>query len=359
MWNVPDQFLKALGKTQKRDTLVTFQNPGGAVESIDWKTGSVTLNVSSRIRRTGDLTVYAQASDFDRIMLPGTVFRITHGLVLGSLPLVPVFCGEINRGSMSLGGPAGTLRLPLVDLGTWLARSDFSAPFAPGNISRAAAIQAIVADARPDTLFDTAGAHDTGTIGVGKLWTGSRLDAISTLCADGGLEAFFGPDGTYVIRDQPTLSTTPAWTIRGLVKAGERQRPLDKLYNRVEVNPAATDGTQTWTQQVAEITDTSSPRHYSKIGRVTYRMNAPTALTGMAALRAAQIRLARLQGRDDSLNLDMIGNPALEGGDVLRIVIPETGQKPADLFTHMVEGFTMNLATGGMMLDTKSQELVA
>ena len=362
MWPVSQAFLDALGKGQTRKTIVTYTVPGGQPVAVRLKAGTVSLDESSRNRRTAQLTVFGGTSDYLNMVRPGCRFRVSHGLTLSSGTsnvdeIVPVFTGEISSSRQALGGAAGTIDLPLVDLNAWLTRAEFVVPFTlSGPTSRPAAIAAMVTDAMPGVVVNNI-STDTGILGAAKVWTGSRVDAISAIASDGGLEAFFLPDGTYIIRDQPLISAPVTWTLRGLVEDGERQRPQDKLYNTVVVKPTATDGSQTWSQQVAQITDPNHPRHPSKIGVVPYILNSPTAASADAALRSGFIRLDRLQGTADTLNLNMLGNPALEGGDVLRVVIPATGDEKARIFQHAVSSGRLDLVTGGYDLGTRSAEV--
>lgn len=355
MWAVSDAFLDALHFPQKRVTRATYQVPGGVEVPLRVKGGTVKMDDSARYRRTASLSLFGSTADYEKVMTPGTLFRISHGLNMGTTSeLVPVFCGEVSSGNQTLGGNRGDITIPLVDRAVWLGRSDFTIPFTPTSVTRAAAISQAVAAAIPGVVIITT-STDVGDLGNGKLWTGSRLDAISQLAADAAAESFFLPDGTYLIRNQPSISEKVSWTLRGLVKGGERARPQDRLYNTVIVTPTASDGSQTWTQQTAQITDPLSPRHPSKVGIVPYFLPSATATSADTALTAARARLSRIQGNTDSLSLDTISNPALEGGDVIRLIIPKTGDEPAQIFQHIVDGFSMDLVTGAMRLSTRSQ----
>lgn len=357
MWPVTNLFLEALRKPQKRITTGTYTVPGGEPVEIRFKSGRVSLSDQNRIRRRADITVFGRTADYQAMMTPGTLFRIEHGLRMGNITeTVPVFCGEVNRGRQLFGGGAGEIVLPLLDLGGWLARSDFVEPFAPSaGTTRIQAITDVVQDARPGTTVIVT-ATDTGTIGRNQMWTGSRWDCISDLTADGGTEAFFQPDGTFLIRNQPTLSTPSSWSPNGVLSAAARERPMERLYNTVVVRPSATDGSQTWTQQVVSITDPAHERHPDKIGVVPYFLPSPTASTAAIAQRAGQLRLSRVLGTSETLNLGLISNPALEGGDVIRVVTPQIGNEPANIFQHIVDSFAFDVMTGGMSLSTRAQE---
>lgn len=357
MQPVTARFLDALPKSQKRITKVTVTPPGGAPQTLMFKSGSVSMDETSRTRRRGSLVVFGYDADYDTLSTPGALVRVTHGLNYGGgvAELVPVFAGEVDSGSQAFGGGAGEISVPIVDLSVWIQRSTFLAPYAPTpGTTRPQAIAQIVGGARPGTtILNTS--TDTGTIIAGSIWTGSRQDAITGLETDGGTESFFLPDGTYLIRDQAPVSAPAVWTARGVLIDGSRTRPSDKLYNTVIVKPSATDGSQTWAQQIVQVTDPNHPRYPGKIGVVPYELASPTALTAAAAYNAGVVRLNRILGLSESLSLSMISNPALEGGDPIRFVIPALGNAPADIFGHILDSFSLDLVTGSMSAATRNQ----
>lgn len=355
MYPVSGQFIAALRKPHGILTEVDYTPPGGDTFPLEIKSGTVTADSSTRIRRRAALKVYADSADYQRMSVDGCLFRIRHGLKLPDGPeLVPVFAGEIITGGREFGGSAGEVSLPLQDLGVWLSRADFVNPFVvTAGQTRAAAIASIVTNARPGTVVTTLSSG--GTVGAAKVFTDSRLDAISALANDGGLESFFAGDGSYVIRAQQSLSSASVWTIKDTLKAAARARPMDRLYNTVVVKPSATDGSQTWTQQVAQVVDPAHPRHPSKIGVVPYFYASPTIANTADALRVANNMLARVLGTTETLELETITNPALEGGDVIRVITPQLNNDPADIFQHFTDGFTLTLDTGAMKLNTRSQ----
>jgi len=354
MWAVTAQFLQALQFPQIRSSIFTYTMPGGTAKVLQVQAGSVGVDWAQRIRRTCSLTVLGSQADYVAMATPGTVFRVTHGLIMGSTTeLVPVFTGEQTAGAQRMGD--GTISLSLADHGNWLARARFLIPYAPvATTLRTQAISDIVTSAKPGTTILNL-SSDTGTVGIQNVWTDSRLDAITALCRDGSADGFFRPDGVFVIQDLPTPSTASSWTAAGIIESGDRKRPMDKLYNTVVVRPSATDGSQTWTQQVAQITDTGNPRHPNYIGVVPYFFASPTASTAAVAMGIAQGILYKVMGTTETLSLGMISNPALDGGDVIRVIAPAVGSDPAQIYQHFVDTISLDLNTGSMSLGTRSQ----
>lgn len=355
MWPVTDRFLSAILATPSYITTATFTPPGGTATAVQVEGGSIRLDESSRVRRTGGLTIYGGADVYRLVNTLGGVLHIDHGLKFGrDSETVPVFHGELTETAQELGG--GSIGLTLGDLMVRVGRSRFLTPFSPAAaMTRTDAIANIIQGAIPGaTVINRS--SDTGTVGSGVVWQDSRTDALTDLTKDGGTEVFQLPDGTFIIRDVRTLSGSPDWVVSRSLESASRKRPADKLYNTVVVRPSAADGSQTWTQQVAQITDVTHPRHPDNIGVVPYFWDSPTAQSAAAALAAAQSILSRVLGTTETLDLSMITNPALEGGDVLRVIAPGIGQEAAQAFKHYLDSFSLDLVTGSMGAGTRSAE---
>lgn len=361
MYSVSSRFLTALTKPHKLVTVCTVTTPDDEILTVDLKAGSISVDGASRIRRRGTLTAVGGSDVFETITTPGALFQITHGINFGSSSeLVPVFTGELLSGSQKFGD--GTIGFTVVDRAQWLSRTRFLTPYAPlSSLTRVAAITAVVQAAIPGvTVTNTS--SDVGTIGSAQVWTDGPLDVISDLTRDGGTEAFFGPDGVFTIRDQATSTSTPVWTASsgdgGVLTSAERTRPIDRMFNTVVVRPAATDASQTWTQQAAQISDTSNPRHPDYVGVVPYFWSSPTLLTTADASLAAQRILDKTLGTTETLALELISNPALEANESIRVITPLINLEPAQIFQHFIDSFTLDLRTGGMSVATRSQGVV-
>jgi hypothetical protein len=352
---VTQRFLDALRSPHKTPTKFTYTPYGGVETALEVLSGTVTADASQRTRRTASLIVYGLQADYEMIAAPGTVFHIEHGIDYGGgiTEMVPVFHGELTDSEQRIGD--GTISLSLADHANWLNRVRFLTPYAPASFTtRVQAISDLVTAAKPGTSVVNA-SSDTGTVGSQNVWTDSRTDAITSLCRDGNTDAYFTADGGFVIRDLPDANTLSVWTGQGLWESVARKRPFDKLYNTVVVRPSATDGSQTWTQQVAQITDTTNPRHPDRIGVVPYFWDSPTIGSATTALAVAQRMLFRVLGTTETLNLGGISNPALEANDVIRVVTPQVNTDPANIFQHFIDGYTLDLASGSMSLSTRAQ----
>ena len=357
MWEVSPRFLNALTAPHRVVTVATVTPPSADPVTLQLEGGSVSADSGANYRRTGTLSLLGGQDTYEALTAPGAIVHIDHGISFGNdQELVPVFHGEIESASQGFGD--STLTCRVVDLNKRVDRTRFLTPFSPSSsATRAATITGIIQAARPGTEVVNV-STDTGTVGS-VVFDESRIEAVKDLSRDGAMEAFWLPDGRYQIRQQLDLSSPPVWTIvpgrRGVLKSAERSRPMDKMYNTVVVRPSATDGSQTWTQQVVQITDMSHPRHPDKIGVVPYFWASPTASSAAVAREAGQGILSRVLGTTESLDLGLLSNPALEAGDPIRVVTPQIGREVPQLFSHYLDSFTLDLMSGDMQARTRSQ----
>jgi hypothetical protein len=355
VWSVSQRFLDAIPVPHGVHTTVTVTAPGGTGTDLGFYAGTVSVQGSSRTRRIASLTVQGGSAVYDLVSTPGTRFQVMHGIrfTTTGTEVIPVITGELSGAAHNLGD--GTIGLEVADLWQVIEGTDFTADYQPVTTTgRVTEITNRIAAAVPSATISNL-STDTGTVGTIQTWT-SRSDLIAQLATDGGLEVFFTPDGNAVIRDEAQVTGSPVWQIRpgtgGTLKALTRQRPLDKLYNTVIVTPSSLDGAQTWAVQTVTITDPTHPRHTSKIRTRPLRWEARSAMTSTEALAAATILLNRTLGSTETLQLGVVSNPALEAGDVLTITdITDAGRVNV---THIIDGYTLDLVTGDMSVQTRT-----
>ncbi len=359
MQTVSDRFLEALKAPHKYVTTCTITVPGGSPVTVDVEAGTLQVDASSRIRRRiNGFRIVGDSSTYELVATPGAIFSVKHGLSYGNSDpeTVPIFYGEAQTSSQTFAD--GTITLSLVDLGNWLSRCRFLTPYAPTiGTTRVAAITSVVTNAIPGVTVTNL-SSDTGTVDSAQVWTDGPLDVISDLTRDGGTDGYFQPDGVFVIVDKPSTNTPYVWSVAagegGVLIAAQRARPTDRLYNTVVVRPGTSDGSQTWTQQTATITDTTHPRHSSKIGVVPYFYASPTAPSASVALSIAQTLLDRVLVTVETLSISSIANPALEVNDSIRVITPRLN-KQAKIFQHFIDSYSLSLNTGDMTMATRSQ----
>jgi hypothetical protein len=371
---ITQRFRDALGTTHKRVTRLTCTVPGGepvligeAARRADgrpigpgWTAGSVSCSGASGARYSATFAITPQsgADTYGMIATPGAVFQVRHGIDFGADDLELVDCGvyEASQGGVTLNG--GDISLSLVDLWQRLERCRFIAPYSPAGGSRATRIAEAVLDAIPNV--NTSITADGGEYVAGNnVWDRDRTTFITDMARDGSLDAHFDAAGVFTIANEPVMDGNAAvWTFRtggeSNLMTADRDRPFDRLYNTVVVQPL--DETQLWTQQVITLTDPNHPRHPDKIGVVPYFYKSPTLLTAEDAYAAGETIMQRVLGTTERITLTALSNPALEYGDVTTVLHEPTSTDPGFTADHFVESWQMDLVTGGMNVATRSTD---
>lgn len=354
-YSVSQRFLDTIPKHHQLVTTCLVTPYGGTATPLKMTSGSVTADRSQAIRRTAALVVEGGTSIYSLLSAPGTRVAIDHGFAWSGTDqeLVPMIRSELTSAVLPLGN--GTIQVALADYWQRLAAAEYVDAYSPAVAStRVAEITTAVQQALPGVTVTNL-ASDTGTVGTAQAWT-SRSDMITAFATDGGMEAYFASDGTFVLRDIPQITDPIAYLIKtgasGTLDTLTRTRPLDKLYNTVILTPATSDSSQTWTQVTAQITDTSDPRHPDRIGTRPYRYASPTLLTEDDAANVAAQLLAKVTGTTETLSLDALAHPGLEPGDIVRALTPLDGG--ADIVNHFLEQCSWDLATGAMSASTRN-----
>jgi hypothetical protein len=360
--SVSDRFRQAPTRSVTLASTITLTTPGGASQTLSLSTGNVNLDRTQQVRRNGTFAVKGGMALYTLLSTPGASVRVDTGYSWSGTDreVVPVLTGPLSAASLPVGD--GLVSFSVADRWQDLAAQDYLSPFTPATgSSRTAVIIAAVQEAFPGIAVRNS-ASDLGTIGTAQAWT-SRADLVSSLATDGGMEAYFAPDGAFVLRDLPRISDSPAWLIKtgagGTLKAITRTKPLDKLYNTVVLTPGTADPAQTWTQVVAQITDPANPRHPSRIGVRPFKFPSPSIVSLAEAQNVAAQLLTKVQGTTETLAVSAMGMAALEGGDVVRVSTYDDLGSPAAVVNHFLQSLSLDLVAGDMTANTRSDAEVS
>lgn len=361
-------FRDALNVSHRKATAITVVTPDGMTRDLRWASATVSSSGSTGVRYSASVEVIPEPGIdlYSIVSTPGAVFTITHGIDFGAgaIELLPLGVYEAASGGIDI--VDGTIGMSLTDQWARLERCRFSQPYSPSletfpapTYNRAELIEQVVVAAMPDAVVEirnTGGSTDL----TDRVWETDRTQFIKDIATDGELDAYFDAAGVFVIRTQPIIDQAASvWTFRtgevGNIMTASRERPFDRLYNRVVVKPV--DDTQTWERQVVDITDPDHPRHADKIGVVPYFFGSPTILTAAGALSAANTILQRVQGTTETLSINALGAP-LEVGDTVTVAHQATPSDPGFGAVHILDEWTYDLATGLMTASTRSNTLV-
>lgn len=215
-------------------------------------------------------------------------------------------------------------------------------------------ITRLIRDALPGLVVTDLTGATAGTPSV--YWERERWDAIEQLGQAIGADVYFDPAGNGVIAPAPVVTTSPAWMIDagelGVMVDGSRETSRETVYNGV-VASGESDGDIPPVTATVWDTVPSSPTYYAgTFGAKPYFYVSPLLTTTTQCSNAASAMLDRVRGLIRQLELSCVPNPALESGDVIRVLFPDGTYE-----THLVDAFTVPLDPGtAMSLKTRSPE---
>ncbi|MCX4676690.1 DUF5047 domain-containing protein [Streptomyces sp. NBC_01433] len=350
MYPVTDRFLPRLAESHRPITEVLLITTDGGVVPLDHTGGSVSVDRGQSIRRTctvtGCDTSVIPLTPADELTTYGARLRISRGVDYGdgTQELVPIGVFRLDEAS---GDPSqGPVTLTGRAIECIIADDKFTAPYtAAGTVVNA--ITTLVRRSIPDadvvsTITDTAIGTRTWDVEA-DAWA-----AVQELAAAAGAECFTTGDGTFVISVLPDiLSTDPAWSVSagegGVYVRGSRGMSSAAVYNAVLArgDNAASGGAPV--QFLARDTDPGSPTYWSgPFGHRPMFYSSSTLTSAGACQAAATVKLRAARAPNASGDFSTLPNPALEAGDVLRVIHPD-GLKEL----HQVASFAIPLDVGG------------
>ncbi|MFF2100995.1 DUF5047 domain-containing protein [Streptomyces sp. NPDC058202] len=350
MYPVTDRFLARLAESHQVATRVQLFLTTGQVVDLDHTGGSVTVDRGQATRRTCSVTCPDPAliprSPTDQLATYGARLRISRGVYFGdgTDELVPLGLfrldsvgGDINDGPITLTGK---------DLSAIVADDKFTSPFTvSGTVVGAVSslIQRSIPDADILSLIVDAPIGSRAFDVEADPWAGAQ-----EIAAAAGAEVYANADGVFVIATLPELLTTPpVWAVEategGVYISGNRAMSNDNVYNGVLARGENTADNIPPVSYLATDTDVNSPTYWGgPFGRRPMFFSSSTLMTLAACTQAANLKLLQAKAPNASGDFSSLPNPALEPGDVLR-VMHEDGTREL----HQVASFSVPLDEGG------------
>lgn len=346
---VTARFLQTIVENHVPVSEVVLFRADGGVETLDHTGGSVSVDRGSQCRRTctvttADLSLIPRTPT-DKLSIYGAQLRISKGVRVGEyVETVPVGVFRVDEVS---GDPdEGPVTIAGKSLECVVADDKFTAPYkASGNA--VAAITALIVRSLPaaevvNLATDAAIGPRTFDI-EGDPWT-----AVTEIAAAIGAEVYCDADGVFTIAELPDPATaTPAWTISagegGAYVSANRGMSADGVYNGVLARGENTESnTAPVSALVVDTVDGSPTLWGGPFGKRPMFYSSATLTTAGACTAAATLKLRAAVAPNASADISSLPNPALEPGDVLRIVYPD-GTKEL----HQVQSFSVPLELGG------------
>lgn len=353
MYAVTPRFLAAIAESHDVVTQVILVRTDGQTETLAITGGSVSVDRSSAARRTCSVTLadptLIPRTAADKVSIYGARLRIARGVQFsdGSQELVPLgvfriddVSGDVDEGPVTITGKG---------FEAVVSDDRFSAPYRATGTA-VSAITALIQRSIPaasltvGTVVDVAIGARTWDVG-GDPWA-----AVAELASVVGAEVYADADGAFVLSELPDILTaTPAWTVSaaegGTYVQAARGMSSSGVFNGVLARGENTESGGAPVEALVVDADPGSPTYWD--GPYGHRLDptpvtSPAILSEPQAISAAALRLRQVQAANASADLTTLPNPALEPGDVLRVIYPDG---TAEL--HQVAAFPVPLEVGG------------
>lgn len=356
--NVSARFLATLVESHTPVCEVSLFLTDGRVESLAVVDGSVSVDRSQQCRRTCSITIADPAliprTPADKLSVYGARLRIARGVQAGEFrELVPVGVfridsieGDVDDGPVTIQGKG---------LECIVGDDKFTAPYRASGTA-VGAITSLIQRSLPDAAVTTASTVVDAAIGARVFdIEGDPWEAVRELAAAIGAEVYADADGTFVISDLPDLLTTPpAWTVSvgdgGSYIAAVRGMNSDGVYNGVLARGENAESNTAPVSSLVVDGDSGSPTYWDgPFGHRPMFYSSSTLITTGQCTAAATLKLRAAQAPNATANLTSMANPAIEPGDVIRVVYMDG---TAEL--HQVHSFPVSLVDGDMAIQTIS-----
>lgn len=366
---VAGAFLSESGAMAARAFLVD-EHGGARTELPMVSGGSVTLDSGSAVRGSCTLTILGRWSDdpWSRLTPYGARVLVQRGIRVAtdSVEWVSLMVGRITEVDQNSDNANAQMTLTVKDDFSTIAADRFDENTTTDTTKTVVEnITDYVLRSLPTaTVVDLTG--DTtlaGQIDMQQDPAGG-IDKLATSIA---AEAFFGRDGTFIIRPQPTLADNPLWLLsvgeQGNLTAVERKRSADGIYNRVYAHgqdntASSTDGTPKppIPRGEAAITDQTDPLYYGgPFGKRTRFYVSGLFKTDDQCAAAAASILAKARGANYEFSFTSLVNPALDPGDVIASMISDGKRR-----IHITDSVTIPLTPADTQsVSVRSLELPA
>ncbi|WP_228973404.1 DUF5047 domain-containing protein [Streptomyces sp. DH12] len=316
--------------------------------------GSVIVDRGSKARRTLSLTVADPSllpwDAADPLAVYGQQLVVSRGIrfTSGAVEMIPLGTFRINEPSGdTLYGPVTisgqSMECAVID-------DVFDVPTSTKGVGTCvAAIEWLIHQTLPGAVVVnlTAGARNPACAVVAWDAGANRWDAVVQVATAMQAEVYVDALGRFVITDMPNvLSSAAVWDIAegegGTLMASARTMSRTAVYNSVVASGENTSGNTPPVSAFARDTNPISPTRWGgPFGKVTKHISSGLWTTTAACQAAANAALFDAVAPNIQTSIDAAPNPALEGGDVIRVA--HAGRK--ELF--LVQSLTIPLTADG------------
>lgn len=344
-----------LRRSHTMDVRVTAYSPVfGSVSNLPVVSGSVTADMGSQVRRTAEVGIGLNtawpATPFDVLSPLGSQVLIEYGVILPNrrTEWLPLIWGPITsvKRKLPISGNNEAVSVSISDRSLLVAQARFDSPTQTvAGATTIAEITRLITEVLPDNAVK----DFTGSTKVAPQMELNRdrwADGVEKLADSISAEVFCDQISTFIIRNEPTVDDTVVWVVRdndtGVLVSEDDEFNRDLVYNRVVASGQRTDGTPPVFAVVSD-TNPQSPTYISGPFGIKTRYYASPLLTTVPQCESAgKSLLARVTGHHLKVQLSNVTNPALDAGDVIRVLVDG---KDA---IHVIDSVTTPLTPAGV-----------
>lgn len=361
MYPVSELFLRTLRVSHNVVVQVDAYRDGALVlADIPISGGEVSVDTGSTVRRTLSLTVADPAldpgTDPTAVLAPfGSELFVRRGIRYtdGTVEWCPLGRFRVQDVKAST---SGGVSVTGADRGVAIQDARFTGIMAAQTSNNVAQeVTRLITGALPGTtVTDRTGGLGTRAVPA-VYWERDRWEAINELAKAAGAEVYFDPDGNAILAKVPSVDDPVAWWVdageSGVLVQADTQLSREGTYNGVVAS--GENGDTAPVSATVTDNDPASPTKWGgPFGTKPYFYVSPLITTADQATSAATSLLNRVRGFSRQLDLTLVPNPALEGGDVVRVRLPDGSTE-----THIVDGAKVPLdPSTPMTLSTRSPE---
>lgn len=340
MWPVSDQFLEQVSSSHRIATKVTVGPWDGPQTDISVYVldGEVSVDRTRGQRRTCQLSIGGEAlvPDSASALLAPTAaqyLRPYRGVRFadGSTELVPLGVFRVTSATPTEDENGVQMEVEGADMSWVISRAQWVNAWAIVSGTKAEdAISDIVADRSPETistmLQPTGYQLPTLVYGLGQDESSDPWTAVQSIASDAGFDVWFRQDGVLVMEGTPSPSSDPTFTYAAdalqVVLSASREWSGDDTYNGVIIQAEAPELATPLRGEAWDMSPSSPTYRYGPLGEIPEVIQSDRIQTQAQADAAAAERLKRRLGRGVKLSWDQVVNPALDAGDIVRVVRP-------------------------------------
>lgn len=349
MWNISVGFVEALRAEvhevrAKLEILDTDFNPvlvlGGGGPDKGIIDGIVDLDVTRGTRRTLVASLLNEDGEFSPTSQWGGIFyvnrllRVYRGLVIGNgVEYVPIGTFMVDKTETIVERSMSTVVISGSDLWKKFTKAQYVEPvtYAKGTplntvisqIADESGVTKMVLDPLESRTSQSKNLQAAVSFEKGD----TKGDALLQLCNNYSIDIYFDPMGTLVTEDlRSPASRATVWSYGYTDQSPELAYLIrsvtddERLYNHVHVTGTADEET-VYTAERRD-TDPLSPTNIDRIGDRVYRMSSGVLASQESVDLAATSLFYSTRIIGQTVNLEAICNPAIEGNDVVEVVEP-------------------------------------